>query len=83
MGDLPRRVPGGAGGQLGLFQQHDLGAPALMGEMIGQGPQPMMPPPTMTTRAVAWEKLRTWAHPFSIFAKLDRVIKQMYIVNHE
>jgi hypothetical protein len=35
MGDLPRRVPGRAGGQLGLFQQHDV-APALMGEMIGE-----------------------------------------------
>ena len=34
MGDLAGGVPGGARGQLGLFQQHDV-PPAFMGEVIG------------------------------------------------
>ena len=34
MGDLAGGVPGGARGQLGLLQQHDV-PPAFMGEVIG------------------------------------------------
>ena len=35
MGDLPRRMPGGAARQFGFFQQHDI-APTLMREVIGK-----------------------------------------------
>ena len=34
MGDLPRGVPGGARGQLGFLQKHNIG-PALVGEVVG------------------------------------------------
>ncbi len=36
MGDLPRRVPGAARGQFGLFQQHHLRPPAFVRQVIGQ-----------------------------------------------
>src|SRR6056297_2251853 len=36
MGDLPRRVPGRAAGQLRLFQQNHLWPPPLMRQVIGQ-----------------------------------------------
>ena len=36
VGDLPGRVPGGAGGQLGLLQEDDLRPPSLFREMPGQ-----------------------------------------------
>jgi hypothetical protein len=36
MRDLPRRVPGAAAGQFGLFQKHGVRAPSLMGEVIGK-----------------------------------------------
>lgn len=36
MGDLSRRVPGRARGELGLFQKHGVMPPAFMGEVIGK-----------------------------------------------
>ena len=35
LGNLPRRMPGGSGGQLCLLQQHHV-SPAFMSQVIGQ-----------------------------------------------
>ena len=39
VGDLSGRMPGRAGGELGLFQQHHV-RPALMGQVVGQAAAP-------------------------------------------
>jgi hypothetical protein len=77
MGDLPRRVPGRAAGQFGLFQQHDVRSPALMGEVIGE-PDPHDSAADDDDAGVAGKNFGHGLILFRVSKLLDRLKAQMY-----